>query len=229
MSETLHSSRVIRFGIFEVDLQCGELRKAGLKLKLTGQPFQVLAILLEHPGEVVTREELQKRLWPDTFVDVEHNLNAAINKIREVLGDSAETPRFVETLPRRGYRFIDDLNHENAKVPGQTDFVRLSRGTSSEKPDTADAVLSIASSKFRLFGLLASGLVVLAFVATLAWLRRTQAPPKVLATTQLTKYVVCSPTGHGSTSEKVEARRCSWCKQRPLEARLRRFPTLSRL
>ena len=77
-----------------------------MKLKLTGQPFQVLTILLERPGEVVTREELQKRLWPDTFVDVDHNLNTAINKIREVLGDSAESPRFVETLPRRGYRFV---------------------------------------------------------------------------------------------------------------------------
>ena len=96
---------LVRFGTFEVDLPSGELRKSGVKLKLTGQPFQVLAILLERPGEVVTREELQKRLWPDTFVDVDHNLNTAINKIREVLGDSAESPRFVETLPRRGYRF----------------------------------------------------------------------------------------------------------------------------
>jgi DNA-binding winged helix-turn-helix (wHTH) protein len=82
------------------------LRKGGLKLKLAGQPFQVLAILLERPGDVVTRDELQKRLWPDTFVDVDHNLNTAINKIREVLGDSAESPRFVETLARRGYRFV---------------------------------------------------------------------------------------------------------------------------
>ena len=101
--------RLVRFGTFEVDLPAGELRKGGLKLKLTGQPFQVFAILLERPGEVVTREELQKRLWPDTFVDVDHNLNTAINKIREVLGDSAESPRFVETLPRRGYRFIGPL------------------------------------------------------------------------------------------------------------------------
>jgi len=101
--------RFISFGIFEVDLQAGELRKAGLKLKLTGQPFQVLAILLERPGEVVAREQLQKRLWPDTFVDVDHNLNTAINKIREALGDSAENPRFVETLPRRGYRFIGPI------------------------------------------------------------------------------------------------------------------------
>ena len=109
MEETVRSPRLIRFGIFELDLQSGELRKSGLKLKLTGLPFQVLAILLEHPGAVVTREELQKRLWPDTFVDVDHSLNTAINKIREVLGDSAESPRFVETLPRRGYRFIGEL------------------------------------------------------------------------------------------------------------------------
>ena len=85
--------------MFEVDLRSGELRKAGVKLKISGQPFQVLAILLENPGEIVTREELLKRLWPDTFVDGDHNLNTAINKIREALGDSAESPSFVETLP----------------------------------------------------------------------------------------------------------------------------------
>ena len=106
MAETQSRPRLVRFGAFEADVRTGELRKDGVKLKFSGQPFQVLAILLERPGEVVTREELQKRLWPDTFVDVEHNLNTAINKIREVLGDSAESPRFVETLPRRGYRFI---------------------------------------------------------------------------------------------------------------------------
>jgi Tol biopolymer transport system component len=106
VAEAVYSPRLIRFGIFEVDLDSGELRKSGQKLKLTGQPFQVLVILLEHAGRVVTREELQKRLWPETFVDVNHNLNTAINKIREVLGDSAENPRFIETLPRRGYRFM---------------------------------------------------------------------------------------------------------------------------
>src|SRR6201982_361941 len=106
MAATEHELRLLRFAGFEVDLRTGELRKDGVKLKFSGQPFQVLAILLEHAGDVVTREELQKRLWPDTFVDVERNLNTAINKIREVLRDSAESPRFVETLPRRGYRFI---------------------------------------------------------------------------------------------------------------------------
>src|SRR4029077_17217610 len=114
--KAIQNAQVIRFATFEVDLRSGELRKSGVRLKLTDQPFQVLAILLERPGEVVTREELQKRLWPDTFVDVDHNLNNAINKIREVLGDSAESPRFVETLPRRGYRFIAPVD----PVPSQT-------------------------------------------------------------------------------------------------------------
>ena len=109
MAETQSRPRLVRFGAFEADVQTGELRKDGVKLKFGGQPFQVLAILLERPGDVVMREELQKRLWPDTFVDVERNLNTAINKIREVLGDSAETPRFIETLSRRGYRFIGEL------------------------------------------------------------------------------------------------------------------------
>src|SRR5215470_3828706 len=119
MLNQIGTSQVIRFATFEVDLQAQELRKAGLRLKLSGQPFQVLAILLEKPGTVVTREELQKRLWPDTFVDVDHNLNTAINKIREVLGDSAENPRFVETLPRRGYRFIAPVQSNGPNVEPQ--------------------------------------------------------------------------------------------------------------
>ena len=106
VNDSLHPSHRVRFGLFEVDLRTGELWRSGRKLKLTGQPFSVLAILLERPGEVITREEVQRRLWPDTFVDVDHNLNAAINKLRETLADSAEKPRFVETLSRRGYRFI---------------------------------------------------------------------------------------------------------------------------
>ena len=92
VAEPATTSAVVRFGVFEVDLRAGELRKNGSKLKLAGQPFQVLTILLERPREVVTREELQKRLWPDTFVDVDHNLNTAINRIREVLGDTRDSP-----------------------------------------------------------------------------------------------------------------------------------------
>src|SRR5467141_3673671 len=97
----------LSFGVFELDLRAGELRKHGLRVRLQEQPFQVLATLTEHPGEVVTREELQKKLWPaDTFVDFDHGLNAAIRRLRDALGDSAENPRFVETLARRGYRFV---------------------------------------------------------------------------------------------------------------------------
>jgi len=103
-------SAQIRFGAFEVDLRAGELRRKGLQVKLQEQPFQVLAMLLERVGEVVTREELQTKLWPaDTIVDFDHGLNKAINKIRKALGDSAENPRFVETVARRGYRFIADV------------------------------------------------------------------------------------------------------------------------
>jgi TolB-like protein/DNA-binding winged helix-turn-helix (wHTH) protein/Flp pilus assembly protein TadD len=103
------------FGVFEVDLRAGELRKRGLRVRLQEQPFQVLAMLLEHAGQVVSREELQKKLWPaETFVDFDHGLNKAINKIREALGDSAESPRFIETVARRGYRFLADVRAADA-------------------------------------------------------------------------------------------------------------------
>jgi DNA-binding winged helix-turn-helix (wHTH) protein len=102
-----NNNRIARFGIFELDLNTGELRKGGVKLRLQGQPVQVLTLLLERAGDVVTREELREKLWAsDTFVDFDHSLNTAINKVREALGDSASTPRYVETLARRGYRFI---------------------------------------------------------------------------------------------------------------------------
>ena len=102
---------IVRFDAFEADLRSGELRKEGLKLRIGDQPFSVLAVLLAQPGEVVTREDLQKRLWPaDTFVDFDRGLNKAINRLREALGDSADSPRFIETLPKRGYRFIGTLN-----------------------------------------------------------------------------------------------------------------------
>ena len=100
-------SHILRFDAFELDTRAGQLRKRGVKLRLRGQPLQVLAILVEHAGEVVTREELQAQIWPaDTFVDFDHSLHNAIARIREVLGDSAAEPRYIETLPRRGYRFI---------------------------------------------------------------------------------------------------------------------------
>jgi len=111
LDPTDESSRAIRFAAFEVDLQAGELRKHGLKVKLQEQPFQILVMLLQRAGSVVTREELGQKLWPsDTFVDFDHGLNNAVNRLREVLGDSADTPHFIETLPRRGYRFVFPVN-----------------------------------------------------------------------------------------------------------------------
>lgn len=103
--------RTIRFGVFEADLCAGELRKQGVKIRLQDQPFQILAMLLERPSEIVTREELQKRIWPPgTFVDFEQGVHNAIKRLREALSDSAETPRFIETVPRHGYRFIGNLH-----------------------------------------------------------------------------------------------------------------------
>jgi DNA-binding winged helix-turn-helix (wHTH) protein len=107
------NSRIVRFGVFELDLSAGELRKNGVKLRLQEQPLQVLAMLLGRAGEVVTREDLRQKLWPsDTFVDFDHSLNTAVNKVREVIGDSASSPRYVETLARRGYRFIAPVQRE---------------------------------------------------------------------------------------------------------------------
>ncbi|MCL4522689.1 MAG: winged helix-turn-helix domain-containing protein [Acidobacteria bacterium] len=110
----------VGFGVFEADLKAGELRKSGSRVKLEGQPFQVLAMLLERPGEVVTREELQRKLWPaDTFVDFEHSINAAVKRLRDALDDSADSPRYIETLPRRGYRFIYPINGGSAVAAQQ--------------------------------------------------------------------------------------------------------------
>ena len=113
------SHRCVRFGSFEMDEIAGELCKDGAKIRLQEQPFQILQILLERPGEVVTREELRKRVWPsDTFVDFDHGINNAIKRLREALGDTTETPRFIETLPRRGYRFIAPAT-KNAEAGGR--------------------------------------------------------------------------------------------------------------
>jgi DNA-binding winged helix-turn-helix (wHTH) protein/tetratricopeptide (TPR) repeat protein len=111
-------TRKVRFGAFDVDLRLGQLHKHGIRLKLQDQPFQVLALLLERPGDLVTREEFRQKLWPaDTFVDFDTGLNSAIKKLRDVLGDSAEKPRYIGTLPRRGYRFIARVENGNGDLP----------------------------------------------------------------------------------------------------------------
>src|SRR6516225_2143643 len=109
--ERLRHNSVVRFGTYEVSLQSGEVRKAGLKIRVQQQPMKLLEILLERPGEVVTREELRRRVWPDeSFGDFDQAVNIAIAKLRSALGDSAENPRYIETLPKRGYRFIAEVS-----------------------------------------------------------------------------------------------------------------------
>ena len=179
---------VKRFGVFEADVRTEELRKEGLCLRLPGQSFQVLLLLLENPGEMVTREVLRKKLWPeDTFVDFDHGLNAAVNRLREALGDSADRPKFIETLPRRGYRFIGAINHESISASVVADTEQLKGDTAFEKTAAVDAVAPAVSGKSRWIAVLAAVLVILLIAATFVWLRLPQTPPRVLATTKLTK------------------------------------------
>jgi TolB-like protein/DNA-binding winged helix-turn-helix (wHTH) protein/Tfp pilus assembly protein PilF len=186
MEPSMQPRRAVRFGVFEVDLAAGELRKHGIRIKLRGeQPFQVLSILLEHPGEVVTREELCKKLWPtDTFVDFEHSLATAIGKIREALGDSADNPRYIETLPRRGYRFIasvtvlsaDPLNADplnkvepaTRDIPGAKDHGQVELAGKAEVPNAQPWSRAWKISGFAL---------VLALVILLAWIVHSASRP----------------------------------------------------
>lgn len=120
MPQTGRGTQVVRFGVFELDFSAGELRKSGIRIRLQEQPLQVLGVLLENPGAVVTREDLRSKLWAaDTFVDFDHGLNTAVNKLREALGDSASSPRYIETLARRGYRFVapvERAQHASARA-----------------------------------------------------------------------------------------------------------------
>jgi DNA-binding winged helix-turn-helix (wHTH) protein len=155
MEKTDSTRRLVRFGVFEVDLRAGELRKNGLKIKLQEQPFQILATLLERPGEIVTREELQRKLWSnDTFVDFDNSLNKAVNKIREAVGDSADNPRFVETMARRGYRFIAPVEetcreYPQAPVSGNQEAER-NAGTSASQEKNAVAKVDYVAELRRL-------------------------------------------------------------------------------
>src|ERR1700757_1794608 len=138
----------VKFGPFEADLYTHEIWKHGVKIKLVGQPFEVLAILLNRPGELVTREELHERLWPgDTFVDFDHGLNAAVNKLREALSDSVETPRYVETLPRRGYRFIATVERRNAGTTEARVSVPAASPPPAEVAASAPSPFVLADSK----------------------------------------------------------------------------------
>ena len=139
-------AEIVRFGTFEVDVRVGELRKQGKRIKVQEQPFHVLTVLLRHPGEVVTREELRNQNWPpDTFVDFDNSLNTAINKLREALGDSADNPRFIETLPRRGYRFIAPVTGVDETARGSASGVSAAARTRTRKIVVTVAVVVLAA------------------------------------------------------------------------------------
>ncbi len=146
------SAQRYRFGIFEVDAATGELRRQGLRVKLNTQPFQLLLMLLDRPGQLLTREEISRELWPDgTFVDYEHGVNSAINRIREALGDTAASPRYLETLARRGYRFIapvERIEFGKGSLPGESQSSSVSEFPAhpEENLDSSDA----PSSRSRL-------------------------------------------------------------------------------
>ena len=195
MGSTGHHDHIRRFGVFEVDIEAGQLRKRGLRVRLPGQPFQILELLLRKPGRVVTRDELQEKIWPDTHVDFEHSLNTAINKIREALGDSASNPRFVETLPGRGYRFL---------APVEGDGVQPEAESAEGTTPKAGSQRTIRHLRIALIGLAAALLisaVTLLFSlrsdepARTARVRRYSIAPAGLLPTALWPTVAVSPNG----------------------------------
>jgi len=185
-------SNRVRFGVFEVDLRAGELRKQGIRIKLQDQSFQVLAMLLDRPGEMVSREEMRKRLWPvDTFVEFDVGLNTAVSKLRNALGDSADAPRYVETLPRRGYRFVfpvenlvgvTDLHEPNSPLTGHDQLEDVNSG--SKRLETVEQPpASKRHLRWWLAGLVGSGVLVWGSFRTndvrhVRW-ARNQAVPEV--------------------------------------------------
>jgi Tol biopolymer transport system component/DNA-binding winged helix-turn-helix (wHTH) protein len=186
MAESAAKSNIIQFGLFELDLQARELRKSGIRIKLQEQPFQILSMLLERPGEIVSREELQKRLWPeDTFVDFDLSLNSAVKKLRQALNDDSENPRFIETLYRRGYRFIGPINGTVRLEAVQPPSAAPAQPTTIQ-PKLAERVSgpSHTIARHRKV-LLRLGTLFLLGLAALIWLGRSQ-PPRVFGYTQIT-------------------------------------------
>jgi len=185
MSQPASSYPPVRFGEFELNVQTGELSREGQKTALQEKPFQVLMALLERPGDLVTREELKARLWPSgTYVDFDHSLNKAMNRLRDALGDSAEQPRYIETLPKRGYRFVSPIHREldKPKSSKMAAVVELKGPVGGE----SEAQLGMASRPTLARGTLILAIVVMAAVAFLVNWLRSPAPARVLAYRQLT-------------------------------------------
>jgi DNA-binding winged helix-turn-helix (wHTH) protein/tetratricopeptide (TPR) repeat protein len=203
--------RRARFDAFEVDMRSGEVRKHGIRLKLAGQPFQVLSLFLEHPGDLVTREELRQKLWPgETFVDFDTGLNSAVKKLRDALCDSAEEPRYIETLPRRGYRFIGHL--ENGDLPAPVPIEKRLATVPPVGP-------SSEPSKKRRF-IVAAGVATFLMVAALVTWRVFFAPPVLTGTDVILLANFVNKTGDPIFDNSLD---------KPLEVKLNESPFLSLL
>jgi len=184
MEELTAARKVLRFGLFEVDFDAQELRKSGIKIKIQDQPFQILALLLERPGQIVTREEIQKRLWVgDTFVDFDLGLNSAVKKLRQALGDESDNPRFVETLYRRGYRFLAPVQDQAAAASAIVGIPPLAPGNGHGQEAAADLRGELPASwsargvrARRLFGYILLPLLLGAGLAAGYWLRPPSLP-----------------------------------------------------
>jgi TolB-like protein/DNA-binding winged helix-turn-helix (wHTH) protein/Flp pilus assembly protein TadD len=174
MSESRPVVLGCRFGVFEFDSRAGELRRRGLKVRVRGRPLDILAILLERPADVVTRDELRQRLWPaDTFVDFDHGLNAAVNRLRDALGDTAENPRFVETIPRKGYRFIAPVETLDASPDGPAP----AEAPGPERDSTTDRMVPRPRPRTWIIGIaVAAAVAATALTLTTVWPRRSGRP-----------------------------------------------------
>src|ERR1700684_185323 len=169
MKQAVQPFRRFKFGVFEADLRTGELTRLGKRVRLQEQPFQLLTMLLEKPGELVIREELRERLWPETIVDSDHGLNKAIGKIRDALGDSAENPRFIETVASRGYRFLADVAVVQGGQP-QTAAGDLAAGGATPRLSPTPPTRTSVVWPGHAFGWKLSGVVTaLALAVFLSW------------------------------------------------------------
>src|SRR5258708_4201906 len=207
-------ARIVRFGTFEADLNAGELRKGGVKIKVHGQPFEVLALLLGRPGEVVLREELRQELWPtDTFVDFDHGVNTAINRLREALGDLADNPRFIETVPRRGYRFVAPVETQNSADSGTTVIRSGTRPSGANRADAQVAPRSYGRRAKVLASAVVAAIAVLVILSLSSvrerWLGRRN-PPRIQSLAVLPLVNLSSDAGQdyftdGMTEELTTA------------------------
>src|ERR1700758_3845985 len=183
MPQPAANSRVVRFGAFELDLESRELRKSGIRVKLQEQPFLILEMLLDRRGAIVTREELKQKLWPaDTFVDFDLSLNSAVKKLRQALNDDSDNPRYVETLYRRGYRFIGTVNGSSGNGAPHVEDSRPLTTAAVPLPPTPPqtAVISTSRKRLALYGATVGALVLLGAALILI----PSGPPRVLGYTQ---------------------------------------------